>query len=179
MPDYDKRVLTLWGCIGVFLAYSLFLQFYPHPTKLDRTLDAVIYVDKDPSSVTKTLVRLKGTYFRPIWSKEQFDGRILIKGIPLTKTYSPFSVTATERRNGIHLSTLAYQSSRNEFEHSLIYYSPLFSKLAITAPASWVGNSDPHKSIVIVAPASTYEEAQAVLDSMRAKFGEGFYPPQR
>ncbi|MHA0858394.1 hypothetical protein [Paenibacillus sp. CMAA1364] len=123
-----KIVLMLTSIIGV-ICISIFLFYYDFPKSLDVTRTAVSYIENEPSTTTKTMLKIKGNLHRPIFRQSTFVGRVSIDGFDFTNggmiwfddRFENINIWASSEWNGVknEIKNLYIVSNSNNFEEAI------------------------------------------------------------
>jgi hypothetical protein len=150
----------------VVLSVCVFLLLYDYPKKLDLTYPAVEFRTGDVNSADITSIKIKGKLRKPLFGNRQFIGEIIIDKYDMTKSYSLIGFELSTNNIGL----LSYGNTRNGESlldmFGAIYLSKDFESLTIELNEPVGGEQKARKNLVIAAPATHYDDALAIYQSL-------------
>ncbi|MBB6635230.1 hypothetical protein [Cohnella thailandensis] len=162
-----KTRTILIVAFAIICAALAFGWSYKFPKTIDASYEAIEFRDGDAASAGKTAVTIQGTLYKPLFREEYFRGKITVEGYDYTDSYDLSQVTFDKDINNGE-GYLVYDTVSNGRPilrtFGSIWKEGGFDRLRISVFEPVEGSSKSAKGLTIAAPATDYEEAQAIAD---------------
>ncbi|WP_028594507.1 hypothetical protein [Paenibacillus assamensis] len=149
----------------VVIIFGFFIWLYEFPSRVQFELPAVQFNAGNSKTVKKTIIRVNGTYHRPLFRKERFEGSIQIDSFPFTKSYELVPLTMHTDKTGVNYTVLTYINPDPSAHHidivGTMWVSEEWKEIKIEILRE--GESNNPKGAYIIAPSTSYEEAQVIM----------------
>ena len=171
-----KKLITFsLVLVLVLIGAAIFLYNYNFSDKINVERTAVIFTLNNPASAKSTLIKVNGTFYKPIFRQKKFIGNFIIDGYDFTKDQK-VTLYITKRNNGINMSSLFYLDSSPPYnikQNGMIWFDDKFENINIWPSGNWIEVE--RETLAFITTGSTYEEASKTQIMMRKKFGNNMW----
>lgn len=161
-----KKLITRLSVVLALLIFVvvLFILSYSFPKKINVERTAVLFTPNNPSSAKKTLIKVRGTLYKPLLRQKKFTGYITLAAFDFTKEQKDPLYFSDGERGGINRGTLIYLSSSPPFsfkQTDMIWFDDKFVNINI-----WLNNDS------FIVTGSNYEQAKKTQTMLRNKYDD-------
>ncbi|WP_027092412.1 hypothetical protein [Cohnella thermotolerans] len=167
MNSILKNVLVC--VVAAVLIAGAFLWFYRFPQTIDVEYPAVEFRPGQPASVEHTTMKIKGTLYRPLCRNAVFRGKLSIGKYDFTERYDLIDIVFYDNiRHGFGGLTYWTVEDGKPVMRSVgsIWKTGRFEQVRILVSEPVDADLKAGTDLTLVAPAQTYEQAQAIATKL-------------